>query len=255
MAHSSRLVQEEILNWAYAQPEEEINDAIQTLGLNQSDLYAVNMMTMVKWLMGDYSAANFVPEPELSEQQAYAKREQHRRAFIDSVLINKSRSTILDPNVDLDHPHPFTTLRDDLIVVQKLSESRRRNMPPQAHNAVVKPAGEADGEESPGTEQSSSAAPTGVSLTGAGDQIQQQYQQQMDLQWRQQQHQQQMEQQQQEQQRRQQEQQRQQQQRQQALLEEQGRQRQHRRNEEVESLPNLRVATSGRANNGRTSGW
>ena len=34
--------------------------------------------------MGDYSAVDFVPEPELSEQQAYAKREQHR---IDSVCV------------------------------------------------------------------------------------------------------------------------------------------------------------------------
>ena len=48
MAHSSRLVQEEILIWAYAQPEMEIIDAIQTLGLNQSDLYAVSMLTMAK---------------------------------------------------------------------------------------------------------------------------------------------------------------------------------------------------------------
>ena len=118
MAHSSRFAQSVILNWAYTYSGEEISEAMQALGLIQLVLNPVNMLTIVQWLMGDYSAADFVPEPELSERQAFAKREQHRRTFIVSVLNNNSGSTILDPNVDADHVHPFTTLRDDPMVMQ-----------------------------------------------------------------------------------------------------------------------------------------
>ena len=192
MAHSQRLAQEQILNWAYAQPEEEINDVIQALGLNQSDLYAVNMLTMVKWLMGDYSTANFVPEPELSEQQAYTKREQHRRTFIDSVLINKFGSIILDPNVDLDHPHLFTTLRKDPIVVQKLSESRRGYATVLHHKHIMQWWSQRERQTVRRVTGQSSQALQHPPGYPAEDQVQQQHQQQMDLQRRQQQHQQQI---------------------------------------------------------------
>ena len=81
--------------------------------------------------MGDYSANDFVPEPELSGQRAFTKRQHSRKAFIDYTLMNKSGSNIADPNTELDHPHPFTTFIDDPIVRQKLSESQRVNAPPQ----------------------------------------------------------------------------------------------------------------------------
>ena len=61
MAHSSQFAQSAILNWAYTQLEEEISEAMQALGIVQSDMHPVNMLTMVEWIMGDYSAADFVP--------------------------------------------------------------------------------------------------------------------------------------------------------------------------------------------------
>lgn len=109
-----------VYQWIQCLKKEELDQACDELELATQGSDFKKASRLHEWLLGNYTATDFVQSTESDDEELKTRREQLRKSFIDRTLYERSGSTIYDPDVDNDLPHPLSLVQSDETVQQRM---------------------------------------------------------------------------------------------------------------------------------------
>ena len=128
--------EDNVFDWIYSLPGEELAEVMDELELKPTGLKSEKFTRLQKWLLGDYTAADFVESIEGTKEEIRVKREEKRVSFIARSVWEKTGSTILDPNYTQSGEHPLAILVAEDEVHSCLLKIREDGLYPEPTRSV-----------------------------------------------------------------------------------------------------------------------
>ena len=113
--------------WVYQLEPKQIEETLLQLSLRKTGSKFLKLDRLLKWLRGEYPAAEFEQTDADDEESAPVKREELRRTFIEQTCLERSSSAGHDTSYSRDLSHPLPMYHD-------ISDRRDLETVPQQRN-------------------------------------------------------------------------------------------------------------------------